>query len=322
MSELSLRPAADGDMEAIADVFNAALRADGVPQVITTDEIAEEFEDEHLTLDDDTRVAVVDGTIVGASYLLYVPAEEKAVRCYLDGHVRPEARGRGVGTALLDWSVARATERLAAEPAGQPTVIRATALDYLHDTHRLYQRAGLTPIRYHDELLRPLTDLPTLRQPDGVRIVPWPDGRDEEVRAVKNAAFDDHWGSTPTSADAWQHMIGGTSGRRDLSFVAMVDDRVVGHCVCRRYEQDDDLIGRRDGWIHSLGTLREVRGRGVASAMIAHALHAFADAGLTHASIEVDSENPTGAARLYRSLGFEPRQRTITFERWLCPEPS
>jgi ribosomal protein S18 acetylase RimI-like enzyme len=54
--------------------------------------------------------------------------------------------------------------------------------------------------------------------------------------------------------------------------------------------------------------------------LIAHALHAFAEAGLTHASIEVDSENPTGAARLYRSLGFEPRQRTITFERWVAPE--
>jgi ribosomal protein S18 acetylase RimI-like enzyme len=216
--------------------------------------------------------------------------------------------------------MARGTERLAAEPAGQPAVIRANALDYLHDTHRLYQRVGLAPIRYHDELLRPLTDLPLRSQPDGVRIVPWPDGRDEEIRAAKNEAFEDHWGSTPTSADAWQHMIGGTSGRRDLSFVAMAGDRVVGHCVCRRYEQDDELLGRRDGWIHSLGSLREYRGRGVGSALIAHALHAFAEAGLTHASIEVDSENPTGAARLYRSLGFEPRQRTITFERWVTPE--
>ena len=48
--------------------------------------------------------------------------------------------------------------------------------------------------------------------------------------------------------------------------------------------------------------------------MIAHSLHAFAAADLTHASIGVDSENPTGAARLYRSLGFERAQRSITHQ--------
>jgi len=34
----------------------------------------------------------------------------------------------------------------------------------------------------------------------------------------------------------------------------------------------------------------------------------------THASIGVDSENPSGAARLYRNLGFLPCQRVITHQ--------
>ena len=64
----------------------------------------------------------------------------------------------------------------------------------------------------------------------------------------------------------------------------------------------------------NLGTRREWRGKGVAPSLIAHSLHAFAAADCTHASISVDSENPTGAAHLYRRLGFEPQHRSITHE--------
>ncbi|MEY4339879.1 MAG: hypothetical protein RLZ14_1729, partial [Actinomycetota bacterium] len=85
-------------------------------------------------------------------------------------------------------------------------------------------------------------------------------------------------------------------------------------CLNKRYEADDKLLGRRDAWIDNLGTLPEWRGRGVATALIAASLHAFTAEGLTHASIGVDSENPSGAARLYRALGFAPVRRSITHQ--------
>ncbi len=49
---------------------------------------------------------------------------------------------------------------------------------------------------------------------------------------------------------------------------------------------------------------------------------AFAEAGFDHAALDVDSENPTGAFRLYRALGFEPDHRAITFQIALDPEPA
>jgi len=69
-----------------------------------------------------------------------------------------------------------------------------------------------------------------------------------------------------------------------------------------------------DAWIDNLGTLPQWRGKGVGSALIAASLHAFAAAGLTHASIGVDSENPSGAAQLYRALGFRTNRSSITQE--------
>jgi ribosomal protein S18 acetylase RimI-like enzyme len=59
----------------------------------------------------------------------------------------------------------------------------------------------------------------------------------------------------------------------------------------------------------------ELRGATAADVEELCSLHNRSGAhGLTHASIGVDSESPTGAARLYRRLGFEPVQRAIDYE--------
>jgi ribosomal protein S18 acetylase RimI-like enzyme len=170
-------------------------------------------------------------------------------------------------------------------------------------------------VRWFEELRRPLTDLPPPGEVDGITIVPWPDERDDELLSVRNAAFADHWGSTPISPATWNDHTHGFGSRPDLSFIAVdADDRAVGISVNARYEADDEVTGRRDGWIMTLGTLAEYRGRGIASALIVASLHAFAAADLTHAALGVDSDSPTGAARLYRALGFQPAERSCRYQ--------
>lgn len=312
---LHLRPVGRSDFAEVLALHLHAEEFDRVPRVMTLDELEEELDDEHVSLATDTRLAVVDGVPVGYLYTYHLPSEVKNERCYLFGAVSPTHRGQGIGRALMEWGISRATEQLKSSGRSLPRFIRAEAYDHMAAAHRLFARLGMQPVRYHDELLRPLTDLPAPASPDGVRIVPWPTDRDEEIRLAKDAAFADHWGSTPTPPEHWVQQVRGVGARPDLSFIALdTADRVVAHCLNKRFEADDDLIGRRDAWIDNLGTLAEWRGKGLASALIAHSLQAFAAAGLTHASIGVDSENPTGAARLYRALGFEPLHRSITHE--------
>lgn len=315
MSTPELRPLSADELPAICALHQRSHRHDGVPQVLQLDELAEELDDEHVVLHTDTRVAILDGTMAGYAYTYHLPSEVREERCYVFGTVEPDQRRKGVGTALMRWALGRGAEQLRSSGRDLPRYLRTDHMNTIDGAHALYASMGMHPVRYMEELLRPLTDLPALPTLQGATVVPWPEGRDEDVRIAKNLAFADHWGSTPTSAHHWSQMLRGYGSRADLSFIA-VDDAgaVIGHCVNKRFEADDELLGRRDAWIDSLGTLSEWRGRGVASALIAHSLHAFAAADCTHASIGVDSENPTGAAQLYRRLGFELAHRSITHE--------
>jgi GNAT superfamily N-acetyltransferase len=315
VSRIDLRPLTRDDLPAVCALHNRSELFDGVQRKLTLDELEEELDDDQIVLATDTRLALLDGEPAGYAYTILMPSSERLERCYVEGETDPVHRRKGVGSALMEWAVARGTEQL--RTTGNPVekYLRVDSYDFIETSHRLYARFGFEPVRWFEELLRPLTDLPPPPAVRGVRVEPWPAGHDEEtLRVVKNTAFADHWGSTPTTPTNWHQHLHGQGSRPDLSFVA-VDDATgepVAVCINHRYPSDDEVVGRSDGWIMTLGTLAPWRGRGVASALVIASLHAFAAAGLTHASIGVDGDSPTGAARLYRSLGFEHVHRSIT----------
>lgn len=300
------------DFEPILALHNRCLAHDGVDQVFEMGELREELNDDGVTFADDVRVATIGSEVVGYAYALNLPSDVREERCYVLGRVDPSFRRRGIGTQLMGWAVPRAAERLISSGNDLPKWVRVFEYETIESAHALYRSMGFEPVRYEEELLRTVDNAPELRAIDGVRIVAWTEDRDEEARIVKNTAFADHWGSTPTTVDHWHHRVRGFASRPDLSLLALDDeDRVVGCCIIHRYEADDALLGRKEAWIDTLGTLREWRGRGIASAFISQSLHNFAADGLSHAAIGVDSENPTGASALYRQLGFEPQRRVV-----------
>ena len=133
---------------------------------------------------------------------------------------------------------------------------------------------------------------------------------------MKNLAFQDHWGSIPMSSERWRSHSTGFGSRLDLSFVALSHvGQIVGYLLSHRYESDDSLLGAKYAWVDNIGTLAEWRGRGVATQLLLSALKAYSDAGLEFAAINVDSDNPTGAYRLYESLGFRPWRRKVMYQR-------
>lgn len=313
---IDYRPLRDADYDRLAALFTEVSIADGRPVNQVGEEIREDFESRPVDLASHTFSAWDDEQLIGASYAYHVRSEERQECCYVFGSVHPAFRGRGVGRRLFRDASSVAERLLKESSSSAPKMIRTDASGTNVSAMRLYEREGMHPVRYFADLHRPLDAVPEPSNDTGFRVVPWDAGRSEEIRTVKNLAFRDHWGSSPVAQEHWEIQAAGFGARPDLSYLALSpDDDVVGYLLTHRYENDDSLLGARYAWVDNIGTVAEWRGRGVASALLATALACYRNEGMEFAAIDVDSDNPTGAYRLYESLGFTPWRQTVLYQR-------
>ncbi|MFM8645911.1 MAG: GNAT family N-acetyltransferase, partial [Actinomycetota bacterium] len=289
-----------------------------------------EFESMPINPTIDTLTAWQGNQLVGAVYMMYLRSDVREERCYVVGTVHPDHRGAGIGRRLLEWGLARGTELLQSSGNDLPKYLRVGEPRVNTSAIRLFERFGLQPIRYFADLRADLsvptparrTAVPAATAPAadaaalGFRIIPWDLARNEEARHVKNAAFMDHWGSTPTPPEWWATQTSGFGSRVDWSYFAVNDDhQIIGHLITHRFENDDELLGAKYAWIDNIGTLAEYRGRGIAAQLITTALAKYRAKGMQFAALGVDSANPTGAYQLYGSLGFHPWRESVTHQR-------
>jgi mycothiol synthase len=97
----------------------------------------------------------------------------------------------------------------------------------------------------------------------------------------------------------------------------MEGDTIVGFCINWVDQARNQQAAESEGWIEAIGVLPAWRQRGLASALLAQALNLFKVEGLTQAALDVDTQNPTGALRLYEKLGFKVAKETISYVKQL-----
>jgi len=255
--------------------------------------------------------------LVAFGWLKAMPGTREAHRVSCWGGVHPTHRRRGIGAALLDWMLERATAIGAGFDSALEVSVQVDATQVQHDLVALATRAGFAPIRHFLEVARPVVEpVPALPAPAGLRLVPWSDDFDEAARLAHVESFADHWGSEPRTPEEWsQWYTGHRSFRPDLSLLAVDEatDEVASIVLCSSHPQDWDVVPR-EAWVNTVGTRRAWRGRGVARWLLAESLRrvAAAEDAFERAILGVDEENPTGALRLYRALGFADDVRRVT----------
>lgn len=246
------------------------------------------------------------------------PDGEKAIGF---GCVDPGWQGTGIGTGLLDWMEARTRQRFAEDSEHGATPRLRLHMEQQH-THQaaLFADAGYRIVRFYNEMHRPLQDgLPAVVLDDGLDLVGFGPGLHEPVRLAHNDAFRDHWGSEPRDEEAWDFVVSDPLARPDLSAVVVEQSsgRVAGYQLASHDPVSAELRGYKEGYTDLLGVRREFRGRGVAQALLADAMRRFAAAGMDTASLDVDSENPTGALALYAKMGYVAVNSSMAWDKEL-----
>jgi mycothiol synthase len=310
-----LRPPADyRPMNAFANAIRTAEGTD----FSTTDQQFEQFYENLSGCDPSTDVAIaeIDGRIVG--YGRAATHEElDGTRIYeVIPFVDPGASGQDVFTAMIDAVESRARAIAADHPPGAK-FLETFGGDLAPERNTLLEAAGYEPVRYYYSMIRPsLDDLPDAPLPDGLEIREVQPEHLPAIWAADQEAFRDHWGFTPaTDADYQLFLTDPVMNDTTLWRVGWDGDQVAGQVRSYISSEENERHGRRRGYTEHISVRRPWRRRGLARALIAASFPLLRARGMTEAALGVDTENPSGALRLYERCGFRPVSRSATYRK-------
>ena len=304
-STLTQRELHAGDAAAVTEILAAMEELEPVDEAYGEQDIVEEMTAPGVDLGRASIGIVDDDRLVAFGWLrVSPPAPEWKVFQWAGVH--PDYLGRGLGRRLLEELESSAIAMRDADASGSTGEMKVWLDPLRPRTAALVAAAGYQYWRYFFRMRRDLHDPVQRRsEPAGVEIRPYRPSDDDAVRLVSNSSFGDHWGSTPLDPERWRAEYADSSSfRPEQSWVAIVDGTVQGFVLTSEFEVDSRKRGYPTGYISRVGTLRGVRGRGIASALLARTLAGLADAGYRYAELGVDADSPTGAGRLYERAGF------------------
>lgn len=269
--------------------------------------------DMRLLLDDQGNVAAVaSATTDGAPYAI--------VNCSVSVHPLYEAQEE-VWDRLLAWSLRRSAELVSL--AAPDTRVAAMTFAPREDAARCaaVERAGFEIVRVSNHMGIDLAAAtPAPQWPSGVSVRAADVDPDiEAIVRVYLEAWRDHWGFVDRPFDEtlaeWRAGAERLGDRLDptLWFLAVEGSEVVGMALCDDRIADD----RTRGYVDSFGVRPAWRKHGVGLALLRHAFAEFRRRGYQVVELDMDSQNLTGALRLYESAGMRVLRQSLHCEKVL-----
>ena len=303
------------DAGAIAELVNEVSMAEaGIPWT-TTEETRDVLTSPERALPSPEVLLIEeDGSVAGYLESWTSDPAELALIAF----VRPALWGRGLNTWLIRHGEAWAAEQPRASDS--PLVLRLSRFISNEAAGRLFASLGY---QYVQTFWMMRVDLGGGRaaapEPAGVAIRPFdPDTDVERVYEALREAFDDHWGGPFHSLERWRHRsIEGEGANFDptLWFVAEEGNKVVGAICCTATTPRAEDTGE----VGYLAVRRPWRRRGVALALLLTAFAELHRRGIARCELGVDSENPTGATKLYERAGMQVAYGWDVWEKTLGP---
>jgi len=213
-------------------------------------------------------------------------------------------KGRGLGTEILErgeaFARAEATKKILAGAPEPDTAARA-----------LFESRGYREARRFYEMAIELTEAPSAPvAPTGLVVDELREDEYEAFYDALNEAFAEHWEWHPDPFDEWLERRRGQ--HRDdhgpVWFVIRDGDELAA--VTRN---DADVAG--GGYVGAIGVRPAWRGKGLGKALLQATFAEFWRRGTRRVTLDVDSENATGAVALYERVGMHVDACGVAFEK-------
>ncbi len=296
------------ELEAVTNLIITCDIADVGEPDFTSDDLLSDWQRPNFNLATDARVIVTPaGQIIGYTD---VCQERTGMFINPNTNVHPNYRGQGLELYLYRLSEARARQQLAETQASIPHIIGTVSTT--KQTSNLLEQEGYIPVKHDWRMeIEMKTPAPVPVWPVGVHIRALVPGQDERaVHRVIQEGFSDLTDHVYQPFEGWeQWAIKRNDFDPSLVFLVMAGDEPVGTALCYNYPDE--------GWVRQISVLRHWRGRGIALQLLYHIFSELYSRGKRRVGLVVDSQNTTGATRLYERAGMHIAFQLDTYEKKL-----
>lgn len=311
-----------GDYPLMAALIERCVEADQLESVTTVEEIANMYA--HLTHSDPaTDMIFAEAGRDLASYWRGFWWEEAGgpLLYGFAGYSDPIWRGTGIDRAALHWLEDRLRAIAAGHDPARPKFFQYFARRIEDYTGILLADEGYQIVRHGQEMVRPsLDDIPDFPLPEGLEVRSVSPDHYLAIWEADVEAFRDHWGfAEPLPEDYQAWLNNETTFQPELWQIAwdVATNEVAGQVKTFINHAENEKYGRKRGYTEFISVRRPWRRRGLARALITLSLRAQREAGMTESALGADSENTTGATRVYEDCGFQVTHRSATYRKAL-----
>jgi mycothiol synthase len=263
------------------------------------------------------------GRLTGANILMFLKYSEESWVWEDGGHIVASAsfgvhgdaariqgfvadKGRGIGTEILERG-----ETFARAKGAQKILTGGPEPDAAART--LFEAHGYRAVRRFYEMEIELTEEPAAAVvPDGLVVDELRDDEYEAFYDALNEAFAEHWEWHPKPFGEWlEHRQGQHRDEHGPVWFVVRD----GDQLAAVTRNDADVAG--GGYVGAIGVRPAWRGQGLAKALLQRTFAEFWRRGTKRVTLDVDSQNATGAVALYERVGMRVDTCGVAFEKTL-----
>jgi ribosomal protein S18 acetylase RimI-like enzyme len=307
----------DEDYPDMAVLISACKIADGVERSTNVEDIARTYRHlENCDPQTDMLFAELNGQVIAYGRIWWDDLLD-GIRLYHPfGFLHPDWRGKGIGTAMWEAAEHRGREIAAGHPKETPKFFQVEPFDSEKDLVALLESRGYKPARYETHMRRDLSEpFPEAPMPPGLEIRPVKKEHIRPIFEASNEAFRDHWGSRDESEEEYKMQLESPEFHPELWKVAWDGDQVASVIHNFVDEKENEEYQRKRGYTEGICTRRPWRKLGLARSLLVQSMKMFKEMGMTETTLSADSQNLSGAVRLYESVGYHKVKQQIIFRK-------